>query len=93
MTDVGTTTQRGSTIAVGGSGRRRINPITVLIYTLLVVLAAIYIYPFLVQLATSFKTDPDAASNPISLVPDPSRLRPTKSCSPARVSHGGRSTP
>jgi multiple sugar transport system permease protein len=71
MTDVGTTTQRGSTIAVGGSGRRRINPITVLIYTLLVVLAAIYIYPFLVQLATSFKTDPDAASNPISLVPDP----------------------
>ena len=68
MTDVGTTTQQGSAIA---AGRRRVNPISVLIYGSLVVLAAIYIYPFLVQLATSFKTDPDAASNPISLVPNP----------------------
>lgn len=41
----------------------------VLLYALLVVLAVIYIYPFLVQVATSFKTDAEAAADPISLIP------------------------
>ncbi len=40
-----------------------------LLYAILVVLAAIYIAPFLIQVATSFKTDVEAASNPISLLP------------------------
>ncbi|MGN7970828.1 carbohydrate ABC transporter permease [Microbacterium sp. 22296] len=39
------------------------------LYTLLIVLALIYIYPFLVQVATSFKTDAAAAADPISLFP------------------------
>lgn len=39
------------------------------LYGILVVLALLYIYPFLVQVATSFKTDPEAASAPVSLVP------------------------
>jgi multiple sugar transport system permease protein len=39
-------------------------------YTALVVVAMLYIYPFLIQLATSFKTDADATSNPLSLWPD-----------------------
>jgi multiple sugar transport system permease protein len=39
------------------------------LYTLLIVLALIYIYPFLVQVATSFKTDAAAAADPISLLP------------------------
>jgi len=39
------------------------------LYAMLVVLALIYIYPFLVQVATSFKTEQDAASDPISLLP------------------------
>ena len=38
-------------------------------YTALVVVALLYIYPFLIQLATSFKTDADATSNPLSLWP------------------------
>jgi multiple sugar transport system permease protein len=38
-------------------------------YAVLVVLAAVYVYPFLIQLATSFKTDAEAAQNAISLVP------------------------
>ncbi|MEU5157713.1 carbohydrate ABC transporter permease [Glycomyces sp. NPDC021274] len=38
-------------------------------YAVLTVLAVIYVFPFLVQVATSFKTDADAASNPASLVP------------------------
>jgi multiple sugar transport system permease protein len=39
------------------------------LYAVLTVLAVVYIFPFLVQVATSFKTDADAASNAASLVP------------------------
>lgn len=39
-------------------------------YAILVVIAVIYIAPFLIQLATSFKTDADATANPVSLVPE-----------------------
>lgn len=42
---------------------------TSVFYALLIALAIVYIYPFLIQLATSFKTDPDAATNPLTLVP------------------------
>ena len=35
----------------------------------LILLATVYIYPFLVQVATSFKSDAEAASSPISLFP------------------------
>ncbi|CAI9386984.1 carbohydrate ABC transporter permease [Microbacterium sp. T2.11-28] len=41
----------------------------VLLYAMIVLLAVVYIYPFLVQVATSFKTEQEAASNPISLLP------------------------
>jgi multiple sugar transport system permease protein len=34
-------------------------------YAVLVLVAALYIYPFLIQLATSFKTDADATANPL----------------------------
>ncbi|MDT0118379.1 carbohydrate ABC transporter permease [Microbacterium sp. PRF11] len=44
------------------------------LYGLLIILALIYIYPFLVQVATSFKTDAAAAADPISLVPQPLSL-------------------
>jgi multiple sugar transport system permease protein len=40
-------------------------------YAVLVVFAAIYLYPFLIQIATSFKTDSQAASTPLALVPNP----------------------
>lgn len=43
----------------------------ILLYTLLAALALVYIYPFLVQVATSFKTDASAAADPISLIPNP----------------------
>ncbi|MFF2488094.1 carbohydrate ABC transporter permease [Microbacterium sp. NPDC058062] len=39
------------------------------LYAVLIVISLIYIYPFLVQLGTSFKTDAEAASNPVSLIP------------------------
>ncbi|MHB1234257.1 MAG: carbohydrate ABC transporter permease, partial [Microbacteriaceae bacterium] len=39
------------------------------LYALLVAIAVVYIFPFLIQLATSFKTDANAAADPISLIP------------------------
>ena len=39
------------------------------LYVLLVAIALFYIYPFLVQIGTSFKTDAEAASNPVGLIP------------------------
>ncbi|MCI1788560.1 MAG: carbohydrate ABC transporter permease [Actinomyces sp.] len=40
-----------------------------LLYALLVALALVYVMPFLIQVSTSFKTEPDAAANPVSLIP------------------------
>ncbi|GAA5159389.1 carbohydrate ABC transporter permease [Ornithinimicrobium tianjinense] len=56
----------------------------ILIYGALIIFAIIYIYPFIIQLVTAFKTDGDAVGNPLSLVPDPfstaawERLRETQ---------------
>jgi multiple sugar transport system permease protein len=51
---------------------KRSNPVkTILLYAALIAFALVFIYPFFIQIATSFKTDPDAANNPLSLVPDP----------------------
>ena len=41
------------------------------LYVVLIVLAVVYIFPFLIQIATMFKTEGDAANNPLSLVPSP----------------------
>jgi multiple sugar transport system permease protein len=38
-------------------------------YALLILVAVLYIFPFLIDVATSFKTEPDAAANPLSLIP------------------------
>jgi len=38
-------------------------------YVLLIVLALIYIYPFLISVSGSFKSDADATQNPLSLLP------------------------
>ncbi|THG34231.1 carbohydrate ABC transporter permease [Glaciibacter flavus] len=38
-------------------------------YLVLVILALIYIYPFLISISGSFKTDADATQNPLSLLP------------------------
>ncbi|BDZ45234.1 carbohydrate ABC transporter permease [Naasia aerilata] len=41
----------------------------ILSYLVLVALAVIYIYPFLISIAGSFKTDNEATANPLSLLP------------------------
>jgi multiple sugar transport system permease protein len=40
-------------------------------YALLLIVALLYLGPFLIQLVTSFKTDADATQHALSLVPDP----------------------
>ena len=43
-------------------------------YAALLLFALFFVGPFLIQLATSFKTDADAANNPLSLLPNPVTL-------------------
>jgi multiple sugar transport system permease protein len=40
-------------------------------YAVLVVAGLLFVYPFVIQLANSFKTEADAAANPLSPVPHP----------------------
>ena len=42
-----------------------------LFYVVLVAFAIVYLYPFLIQIATSFKSNASATDNPLSLVPNP----------------------
>ncbi|WP_125776198.1 carbohydrate ABC transporter permease [Antribacter gilvus] len=56
------------------AGRRRhvgrgVTVATVLTYAILILIAVIYIYPFLISIATSFKSQSEAATDPLSLVP------------------------
>lgn len=43
----------------------------VVVYGALIFFALIYVYPFVLQISTSFKTDPDAVSRPLGLMPNP----------------------
>jgi multiple sugar transport system permease protein len=39
------------------------------LYLVLIVIAVVYIMPFLIEVSTSFKTEADATANPVSLIP------------------------
>jgi multiple sugar transport system permease protein len=43
----------------------------VLGYAVLIFFALFYIFPFIIQIVTSFKTEADAAAHPLSLIPNP----------------------
>jgi multiple sugar transport system permease protein len=53
--------------------RERLTPrrlaVNSVFYALLIVLAVIYIFPFLVDVATSFKPEAEAATDPLALIP------------------------
>jgi multiple sugar transport system permease protein len=40
-----------------------------IVYAVLVVIAIIYIYPFIIDVSTSFKSEAEAASNPLGIIP------------------------
>jgi multiple sugar transport system permease protein len=42
---------------------------TGVLYLVLIAIAVIYIFPFLINVATAFKTEADAASDPLALIP------------------------
>ncbi|WP_375390124.1 carbohydrate ABC transporter permease [uncultured Amnibacterium sp.] len=68
--DVTAAAARPSTASRAPAGRRRQTPLPrVALYVVLGVLALIYLYPFLINIATSFKTDADATADPLSLIP------------------------
>ncbi|HZQ15678.1 MAG TPA: carbohydrate ABC transporter permease [Gaiellaceae bacterium] len=49
--------------------RRRVGKLVS--YGVLAAIAIIYVFPFVIAVVTSFKTDPDATQNPLSLAPSP----------------------
>ncbi|WP_414640630.1 carbohydrate ABC transporter permease [Amnibacterium sp.] len=55
--------------AAGRPRRRRFRLGGALLYLALIVIAIIYIFPFLIELSTSFKTEADAANDPLALIP------------------------
>ncbi len=65
------TTVTTETIAEERAGERPwVRPLkAILSYGLLFLLAAMFIYPFLLAIATSFKTLPEINQNPVSLIP------------------------
>ena len=44
---------------------------TALSYSVLIVIAIIFIFPFVIAVVTSFKTEPNATANPLTLRPNP----------------------
>ncbi len=46
----------------------------VLLYGALALFSVLFLYPFIVEIVTSFKTDPDAANHPLSVIPNPFSL-------------------
>jgi multiple sugar transport system permease protein len=52
-------------------GTKTGNSKKIFFYALLIIFALMYIYPFFIQLATSFKTNADSTDNALSLIPNP----------------------
>ena len=42
-----------------------------LFYAVLIAFAVVYLYPFFIQIATSFKSNASATDSPLSLIPNP----------------------
>jgi multiple sugar transport system permease protein len=56
---------------VSAAGYKRRRWPLLLGYLVLLLGLLLYLGPFVIQVANSFKTDPDAVANPLSLIPDP----------------------
>jgi multiple sugar transport system permease protein len=56
-------------LAPSPRARRGRRSVQVLGYLVLTLFAIVYVYPFLIEIATSFKTDTDATNHPLSLLP------------------------
>jgi multiple sugar transport system permease protein len=63
--------EQASTLRSESSAVRRRRVSTALTYSLLLALAVVYIFPFVIAVATAFKTEPNATADPLGLVPSP----------------------
>jgi multiple sugar transport system permease protein len=61
----------GPRLPLWGRRAHHVNPKKLIGYPVLIVFATIYLYPFAIQIATLFKSDPEATAHPLSLVPNP----------------------
>jgi multiple sugar transport system permease protein len=61
----------GRTMRSEASAVRRRRVGTTITYSVLLAIAVVYLFPFLIAIATSFKTEPNASANPLSLIPSP----------------------
>ncbi len=64
-------TRHPSEINDGAVGKGTSSLRKLIVYGLLAFFALVYVYPFIIQLVTSFKTDADAVNNPLRLIPNP----------------------
>ncbi|MFB9376786.1 carbohydrate ABC transporter permease [Kineococcus gynurae] len=71
MTSTPTAVATAATASAPARPRRSWRATSGPVYLVLVLLAVVYVAPFLIQVATAVKTDADAAANPVSLVPHP----------------------
>ena len=69
MTATTASTARPVAQATGRRRRRTFRVGALGLYLLLIVIAIVYVFPFLIEVATSFKTESDASADPLGLVP------------------------
>jgi multiple sugar transport system permease protein len=65
------TVEQARTMRSEASAVRRRRVGTAITYSVLLAIAVVYIFPFLIAIATAFKTEPNATADPLSLVPSP----------------------
>ena len=61
----------GAAAPPSATKRRKMPARTIVMYVVLTITALIYLYPFVIQVATSFKTDAEASAHPLALIPSP----------------------
>ena len=66
-----TVDERGRVLRSEESAVRRRRVGKVISYSVLVAIAIVYIFPFVIAIATSFKTEPNATADPLALSPSP----------------------
>ena len=59
------TVNDGNIVNRAGRGKK------IAVYGALILFSLMYVFPFFIQIATSFKTDADATTNPLNLIPQP----------------------
>jgi multiple sugar transport system permease protein len=72
VTTTTTAPARAAAPAATTTAPRRRRPIRlggVLLYAVLILIAIVYIFPFLIDISTSFKTEADATNDPLGLLP------------------------